>query len=715
MKPFSSLVLVALSCCIGTVHAATDLHRQLLVFQKTGKIDIFYTDELENIEFSKFDKDSLEYNEYVSQVFRSKGGKETIIPLAEIDSVTFGSRKQITPKNGVRCLTDEEASAIVKFMPKQLTYAKGTPPDLIVKKDEIIYYERINEVMPYGLCAKIKAVHSDASGTIADIEYLDPAQVFDAFIVSESDGSTGSAMARAPGDIWELNLPETDIHGCKAKAEIKVKVSAEIKDWVCDIRRHYYHGIIDIDLRPYMGVVVSSEDSGEVSVESTPLQILHIPVMGGLSTLNLDLNLFLDIMAQLGIEYEFSGGYGFKVEWTRDDGADTFSNAELLNHNADLQNKIEAHLKGELFCGVKACASISLLFNSLGVGVDVKMGPSATADFDLGCLQRLSEEYDEELYGNAKIGLSLRSKFESYVFSHDTFLVFGNLVRQKLPFAGDLSIDLRTINLFPELRCRSTYGASTENLMQSPSLPKAIDVASYTETEIDTPLETGFEIADKQTDEVICQSLEEENIINPQSTERQNFSTEIPVAGNLADVNVRNLVARPVFKYAGYVIKAPSVSIGQDIGFSPVITAMNANGVYMVSGMTPVSQLTLEETTFIEGNIIPHGTFDNPFKPERTFTVIDFDNVSGSGTRDLLLGTWHGNIDGNGCVLIFLDDSNGNYNGVPFTYSINAPVKGAVSIKINNGNTITFYVTRLTSEHLNIIGFKNNKEYFFTK
>lgn len=37
MKPFFSLVLVALSCCIGTVHAATDLHRQLLVFQKTGK------------------------------------------------------------------------------------------------------------------------------------------------------------------------------------------------------------------------------------------------------------------------------------------------------------------------------------------------------------------------------------------------------------------------------------------------------------------------------------------------------------------------------------------------------------------------------------------------------------------------------------------------------------------------------------------------------
>lgn len=135
----------------------------------------------------------------------------------------------------------------------------------------------------------------------------------------------------------------------------------------------------------------------------------------------------------------------------------------------------------------------------------------------------------------------------------------------------------------------------------------------------------------------------------------------------------------------------------------------------MVSGMPHVSQLTLEETTFIEGNIIPHGTLDNPFKPERTFTVIDFDNVSGSGTRDLLLGTWHRNIDGNGSVLIFSDDSNGSYNGVPFTYSINTPVKGAVSIKMNNGNTITFYVTGLTSEHLNIIGFKNNKEYLFTK
>ena len=81
-----------------------------------------------------------------------------MIPIADIDSVAFGSRNTVRAKNNVRRLTDSEADAIEMFDDTKLQYKEGTASSLIVKAGEKVYYDKITDVLPYGLCASVKSV-----------------------------------------------------------------------------------------------------------------------------------------------------------------------------------------------------------------------------------------------------------------------------------------------------------------------------------------------------------------------------------------------------------------------------------------------------------------------------------------------------------------------------------------------------------------------------
>lgn len=141
-----------------SLFAQSNEHKQILVFRKCGITNIFYSDKLSKIELSKFDSDSVEHNEIVSQVFFRKDDTSVVIPIADIDSVAFGSRNTVRAKNNVRRLTDSEADAIEMFDDTKLQYKEGTASSLIVKAGEKVYYDKITDVLPYGLCASVKSV-----------------------------------------------------------------------------------------------------------------------------------------------------------------------------------------------------------------------------------------------------------------------------------------------------------------------------------------------------------------------------------------------------------------------------------------------------------------------------------------------------------------------------------------------------------------------------
>lgn len=723
MRKRLTLFIAAMIFATVSILAQSDEHKQILVFRKSGVTNIFYADKIERIELTKFDADSVEHDEIVSQAFVRTDGTAVIVPIADIKSVEFGSRNSIKAKESVRRLTDEEVDAIEEFDETKLKYKAGTNASLVVKAGEKIYYDKITDVMPYGLCAQVKSVGTENGVTVASIEYLAPQDLFDEYFLS---GDEAMPLSRAlEADLitkcYDINLPEIEQDGIKANGNAKLTAGFKAEEVVFDPWHHYYHAKITAYISPELKFTLESDDSGGFTLDSDPMPFrFKVPTPVGGIAITAELGGFLDFKAQAGISYEYKTEYKAVFEWERKDGVNTFYEPVFTqNPLGDMEQKIQCYLKGELFLGALADVGIGVLWDRVGAGAQLKFGPLLEADFSLGVLNQLSETYTQELFGKANLSLSAKLAVETYTY-HLTNWIFGKKDRTKLPFEFEKPFEIGKLNLFPEFHTRSTVGRERKPLVKKPDRAKAIDVATYTEKPVETELEVGFELADPQTDETIAQVWDEEekDIIQPKSEEAQSFDTEFALRDELKDIDPEKVVVRPVFKYRDKIVKAAPATPLSGMFLSPVIYHGNRNAKYIVSGQSVVHQSNIDETTYHQGNILPVVEKNNKYG-KRTANTVEFIEVDVPGStgvpRSSLLGTWAGVVAGENVSITFTDDSTGSYSGTPFTYRVNSPLKGGISIKMENGSTITFLVLKLDSSTMTIAPQASKKQYTLTR
>ena len=102
-RVLSIIVLFAITLLCGNVYAQTE-NDQLLVFRNTGEVNLLYSNEIDSVVCSVYDKDSVVHDEFVTQVFYTQD-TTLVVPIAEIDSVAFGSRNIVEYKDNVRLLS----------------------------------------------------------------------------------------------------------------------------------------------------------------------------------------------------------------------------------------------------------------------------------------------------------------------------------------------------------------------------------------------------------------------------------------------------------------------------------------------------------------------------------------------------------------------------------------------------------------------------------
>lgn len=723
MRKRLTLFIAAMIFATVSILAQSDEHKQILVFRKSGVTNIFYADKIARIELTKFDADSVEHDEIVSQAFVRSDGSAVIVPIADISSVEFGSRNSIKAKESVRRLTDEEADAIEEFDETKLKYKAGTSASLVVKAGEKVYYDKITDVLPYGLCAQVKSVGTENGVTVASIEYLAPQDLFDEYFLSGDEAMPLSRTLEADliTKCYDINLPEIEQDGIKANGNAKLTAGFKAEEVVFDPWHHYYHAKITAYISPELKFTLESDDSGGFTLDSDPMPFrFKVPTPVGGIGITAELGGFLDFKAQAGISYEYKTEYKAVFEWERKDGVNTFYEPVFTqNPLGDMEQKIQCYLKGELFLGALADVGIGVLWDRVGAGAQLKFGPLLEADFSLGVLNQLSETYTQELFGKANLSLSAKLAVETYTY-HLTNWIFGKKDRTKLPFEFEKPFEIGKLNLFPEFHSRSTVGRERKPLVKKPDRAKAIDVATYTEKPVETELEVGFELADPQTDETIAQVWDEEekDIIQPKSEEAQSFDTEFALRDELKDIDPEKVVVRPVFKYRDKIVKAAPATPLSGMFLSPVIYHGNRNAKYIVSGQSVVHQSNIDETTYHQGNILPVVEKNNKYG-KRTANTVEFIEVDVPGStgvpRSSLLGTWAGVVAGENVSITFTDDSTGSYSGTPFTYRVNSPLKGGISIKMENGSTITFLVLKLDSSTMTIAPQASKKQYSLTR
>lgn len=699
MKKHIIIILTLLSGILPLT-AQNNTGTKILVFRNNGEISAFNTADISKIELSCFDNDSTEHADFVTQVFHRSDDSFTMIPISEIDSVAFGVRNYIEPKAGVRKLTDEEAAAISFFDHNSIKYS----PQLSLQKDETVYYDRMTDILPYGLCCRIKSVEKNADTFSAEIEYLDPADVFDRYLIT---GDTSVPATRSDDNDEDnpfiIEIPEIEQNGYKVKGHIRITSGLELEDGVCDFRNHYYHGKIKFSAKPEIKFSVVSEDSGGINLCGPKPLEFKFPFLGGVIQANLNLNMFLDFEAEMGIEYEFTSESYTTIEWTRKNGKNIFGPVETNQFPlGDMQQKVEAHLKGELMLGSLVDVELGFLYDFAGVGAEFKIGPKLEADFSIGMLQKMEEKYEEDAYAKGEIRISAGAKAETYTY----FL--GSEHRTKLPFESECFFPLDTLRLLPEFHTRAILAKETQPFVQTPERKDAVSISTFTETPLPMPLDIDF-VIERKADETPVAQTKETNRVEESTTDSQNISLEIPLPADLPKESLDDLVVHPIVNYKGYRLKAKPADVASDMIFSPVITALSGGSAYFVSGITPVSQKNIEDNTYIEGNLLGLPSGDERYKGKRTFTVIDFidlgdlDNNSSTASRHPLIGNWKGEIDGAEVEISFIDNKTGKFNGQDFTYSYNSPLKGGISIVIEDSSTISFSVMEITDTALKIV------------
>lgn len=726
MKQRLLLLFAAICFTSVSILAESDEHKQILVFRKSGITNIFYSDKVARIELTKFDADSVEHDELVSQAFVRSDGSAVIVPIADIDSVAFGSRNTIKTKASVRRLSDEEADAIGEFDEAQLKYKSGTDASLIVRTGEKVYYDRITDVLPYGICAYVKNVATENGVVVAAIDYLPPEEMFDKFFLSGDGTEIQSRSLAGEADMeykhFEIKLPEIDYDNITASGHINLTSGIRAEEVVFDPWNHYYHALITVCISPEIKAVFESKDNIKKEIVSSPMPVrFRLPTAMGAIALDIELGGFLDFMVEAGIDYEYKTEYKAVFEWERKDGQNTFREPVFTqNPLGDMEQKVQCYLNGKLYLGALADIGIGVLFDRLGAGAMIKLGPELNGEFGMEAINRLTTEYSQETYGKAKITLSAKLAMETYTYRLTNW-IFGKQDRSKLPFEAELPYEIGTLDLFPEFHTRSTAGREHGSFVQTPGLSKAIDVAAYSENPVESPIEIGFEIADSQTDETIKSLWDQENsdILQPKNAEAQSFNTEFPLRDELKGIDPENVVVRPIFKYRDHIIKAAPATPLSGMFLSPVIYQGSRSARYIVSGQSVVSQSTVDETTFHQGNILPVVEKDNKYKGKRTANTIEFIEIDIPGSagvpRHSLLGTWCGSVTGENVIMTFSDESTGTYNGTPFTYKVNSPQKGGISIKMENGSTITFLVLELNSSSMKIAPRFSKKQFVLTK
>lgn len=669
-------------------HAETGTDNQVLVFLKSGAVEIFHQPDLKSIEMA----DDQYYTDHpdagITQLFKTEDAVKAIA-IADIDSVAFGNRDKVEINPDVMRFTQQHIDHIAGYDGTTLTFKQGTPQNLIPANGQKVYCDIICDQLPIGLCAVATTIAQNGSGqTTITLSNVDIADIFDSLLLV-GESATYTMMLSADEETSRKKAPGLDFNIINIKDETisaKGAVKVVFDDIVINSFKHVYSA--KITLRPTLDFSCDFNQQSTFKKEST-FGTIEIPLgaicgvirpalkIGGFVNLNLEGHLGLDMHRE----------WGFTFQWQRVNGESSIitpEHADGENKTEDTYAKLNAHINGELFGGLKLDLSLGLIGNLAGIIAENRIGPCIEGNCETEMLVSSENNYEPQIYSEAKIGISGKFETEVSLFyqtieppKHIFDLVSLKEERTQL-FKKDFKFLSHEYPLFPQFK--RTKAVPIKNKI-SKTTEKAISVATQTSTETLSEIEPGFALVDKTTNEIVDSVFVAPLL--PNSTEPQGI-TSILLPDK--DMDADKYIVYPVIKYDGYVVRAAPADVKSGATLSPIFFSLSKDKTRAVGGAYTVKSKTENGKTYIQGNPIklihPNPLFKNTFKTN----WMDVKNPS-SGDIEIV-GTWKGNLKDEPIALTFNSDLTGSYNGQPFTYECDVPDQGDISIIItSDGST----------------------------
>lgn len=674
------LVLTAILTVAAQAVAQTD-DEQVLIFRNTGEINLLFTSEIDSIVCSRLDADSVMHDDVVTQVFHTA---DTVlaVPVAEIDSVTFGSRNGTVVKDGVRMMTASDSTWIIRYDGSNVYYRADTPSGILPREGEKLFYGKADRLFPVGLAAVVKSVKTGNGEYIVNVGDIDLSDIFDRLFfagrIENPDAPARNGRKAAQVDKHtslsvDFNIGENLSINGKDEFGINGRV-------VADALRGFFSLEADVSNDFELVTKAKIERSAEITEEHN-LITLPLGVYALVFTPELKFDAFASINAELSANLRYQRNSNLHVSYMREGwGKEPVMNVTNPNgEDSGTQSQIDLTCKGEFYTGVQTTFDLNILRETTGARIKLRLGPAFESEFGLGVLDK-TERYDPEIYAKAELSSSMKLWAEASLYIRDK-LVWGNEKETQL-FTFEHKFLKRKLDLFPKF-------ASTKAVSIEEAANAKVSVATKSGNDIMRDVETGFRI-ENDRDEVVDSVFV--GTITSGSTDVQGLSAEIDITGKVSPENRKTLRVRPVFHYAGRTVAARHASLMSDMMLQPMVFGQTNGAVTYLSGMPFSGSVVKDSTLYTAGPYLPVPVCDTVFiKHGPTGTGIFIDDMLSAR----LTGTWSGTEAGRTVIYVFKADGTGQMTGASvdsssktFSYVLNSPQSGRIALRFDNGNNV---------------------------
>lgn len=672
-----NLMLLLSAMLLGTVTATAQTYdEQVLVFRNTGEVNLLYNSKIDSIVCSRLDADSVMHDNVVTQVFYT-ADTALVVPMAEIDSVTFGCRNETVVKDGVRMMTATDSTWIIRYDGDNVYYRKNTPADILPREGEKLFYGKRDRLFPVGLVAVANSVRLDNDEYVVNISDVELAEVFDRLFFAgrieetESQQAVACGMRRAPVDknnTLAVDLKIGDYFDIIGKDEFGINGTV-----VANGLTGYFSLEADVsndfELTTKAKIEKGNEIKDEHNITTLPLGVYAI-----VFTPELKFDAFASIKAELSANMRYLRTTNVHVSYLHERWGKepVLRVTDYDGEDNGTQSQIDMTCNGEFYAGVRTGFDFNILRESTGARLTLSLGPSFESEFGVGLLNK-TDSYDPDIYAKATLNSSVKLLAEATLYVRDKFLWGEDRIYPMFSF--ERKFLRRTLDLFP--RFSQTRAVGVEEAARS-----TVTMATKSGNDIMHEVETGFRIETEQGEGV--DSIFVDTIASG-SDMVQGVSAEIDITEKVAPEARKTLRIRPVFHYAGHTVAARHATLMSDMMLQPMVFGQTNGAVTYLSGMPFSGSAVNDFTLYTAGPYLPVSDRDTVFtKPKPVSTGVFIDEVPGAR----LVGTWNGTEAGTEVTYVFNDDGTGQMtmassapSSITFSYVLNSPQSGRILLQ----------------------------------
>ena len=177
-----------------------DMHAQqaFYVYQHDGTVNTFFTNEIDSITVSKMGVDSLEYDDYVTQMYWTR---DTVyrISIAAIDSVGFVTPPTVL-QQGVIDLADQLYPYILSSDSLTFYLCNTVPQNMLPHKNDILVYMESSDIFPSAFGGQVVDVVQMDDSIKVECTLVELTDIFKCYYSTTVHTSPGVAKLRRSND-----------------------------------------------------------------------------------------------------------------------------------------------------------------------------------------------------------------------------------------------------------------------------------------------------------------------------------------------------------------------------------------------------------------------------------------------------------------------------------------------------------------------------------